>query len=88
MVFRSNRKGNMDLCLARAVPIRLDADRKAVEAGTPVPLFAARVGRPVGGGRQEYMVSPNGQRFLINTLTDEAATPLTLILNWNQVIDD
>jgi hypothetical protein len=28
------------------------------------------------------MVSPNGQRFLMNTLAEEAASPMTVILNW------
>ena len=34
-------------------------------------------------GARQYVVSPDGQRFLINTLTKEATTsPITLILNW------
>jgi hypothetical protein len=30
----------------------------------------------------QYIVSQDGQRFLMNTVTDEAAAPITLILNW------
>jgi hypothetical protein len=32
---------------------------------------------------QQYAVSADGQRFLMNTLVQEAnASPMTLILNW------
>ena len=53
--------------------------------GAPVALFPTRivgggVGEP-GQGRQ-YDVAPDG-RFLINTVLDEAAAPITLIQNWN-----
>src|SRR2546428_257413 len=51
--------------------------------GAPVPVFATRVGVPVGIGRQQYDVSADGQRFLINNLSDDATTtPITLLLNW------
>ncbi len=29
------------------------------------------------------LVSDDGQRFLMNALTDEATRPITVILNWN-----
>jgi len=35
-----------------------------------------------GTFRQQYDVSSDGQRFLINTITEEAASPITVILNW------
>ena len=42
-----------------AVPMRLDSGRNAVEAGTPVPLFAARLsGYPQAATYRQYMVSP------------------------------
>jgi serine/threonine protein kinase/Tol biopolymer transport system component len=69
-----------------AVPIRLDSERHTVDAGTPVGLFATHVGGAVQSvvfERQQYMVSPDGQRFLMNTLVeDTTSTPITLILNW------
>ena len=47
-----------------------------VESGTPVPLFSLRP-------RSEVAVARDG-RFLINTLTEDAASaPLTVILNWS-----
>jgi len=64
-----------------AVPIRLG---QSVEAGEPVALFDTHVGGAVQANlRQQYMVSPDGQRFLMNTFPDEApASPITVILNW------
>jgi Tol biopolymer transport system component len=55
-----------------------------VEPGVPVPLFATHIGGALLGSlRQNYMVSPDGQRFLMNTVVSEGpASPITLILNW------
>ena len=67
-----------------AVPIRFGPNGESVEAGAPVPLFAAHVGgwASVAPGPQ-YVVSPDGQRFLMNTAAEEAVTsPITVILNW------
>jgi hypothetical protein len=53
-------------------------------AGAPVLLLPTRIvggGLDVGLGRQ-YDVAPDG-RFLINTVLDSAAAPITLIQNWN-----
>ena len=57
------------------------------EPGAPVLLFPTRIAS--GGvddalGRQgrQYHVAPDG-RFLINTLLDSAAAPITLLMNWN-----
>ena len=66
-----------------AVPIRIDVPAKAVEPGAPVALFTTRIGGAVQSNlRQQYLVSPDGQRFLMNNVVEEAATPLTIVLNW------
>jgi serine/threonine protein kinase len=66
-----------------AVAIRLASSGQAVEAGAPVPLFATHVGGAVQGvSRQQYIVSVDGQRFLMNTVTEDATAPITVILNW------
>jgi Tol biopolymer transport system component len=54
-----------------------------IEPGEPVPLFRARI---FGGGVDsaqggQYDVARDG-RFLINTVLDDASSPITLILNW------
>jgi len=50
--------------------------------GGPVPGSHCR--RPTPGiNKQQYAVSSDGQRFLVNLAADEAvASPITLIYNW------
>ena len=65
-----------------SVPIRYSPDGREIRPETPVSLFATRVGGAVhSNDRQQYVVSADGKRFLMNTLT-EASSPITLILNW------
>jgi serine/threonine protein kinase len=67
-----------------AAAVSVDADG-LIQAGVPAPLFLAR---PAGGPipnvqKQQYAVSADGQRFLVNSATeDAAASPITLVLNW------
>ena len=66
-----------------SVATTLPKGQGRLEAGTPVRLFHARIGGPVqANSRQQYMVSPDGQRFLLNTLAEENPAPITVILNW------
>ena len=34
-------------------------------------------------GRQQYVVSADGQRFLMDTIVTQAVSPITVILNWH-----
>jgi Tol biopolymer transport system component len=69
-----------------AVPITLSKDEAS--AGVPVPLFTERTLRTNNnifyyGGAAGYDVTPDGQRFLVNRLTQEpTAGPIHLVLNW------
>ena len=50
--------------------------------GATVPLFRAESDNSFLT-RQQYVASPDGQRFLINASTDAIDPPsITLILNW------
>ena len=62
------------------VPIAVNGS--SLEYGTPAALFTPRIfgGATDGLGRQ-YDVSRDG-RFLINTVIDDASSPITLIQNW------
>jgi hypothetical protein len=64
-----------------AAPITVNG--AAVEPGTPVALFPTRI---YGGGVDnqqgwQYDVARDG-RFLINSVVDSVASPITLIQNW------
>jgi len=67
----------------RAAAVR--DSRHSHKASASVMLFSTR---SYGGGTQtgplgrQYDVAPDG-RFLINTMLDAPATPITLIKNWN-----
>jgi WD40-like Beta Propeller Repeat len=66
-----------------SVEIKLTEGR--AEIGKVVPLFRTNVGGAVslGVSRQQYAVSSDGQRFLMNTVAVEAnASPISLILGW------
>jgi len=67
-----------------AVPIRLASDGKSVEPGTPLGLLATNIGSTVLlKYRQQYLVSPDGQSFVMNSAVDEgSASPITVLLNW------
>ena len=66
-----------------AVAIKGDT---AVEMGTAVPLFEARMlNGPINlvGFRLQYDVTRDGQRFLLNVPLEETAPPpITVVTNW------
>ncbi|MGQ0732964.1 MAG: TolB family protein, partial [Acidobacteriota bacterium] len=67
-----------------AVPLAID-DTHQLRPGTPSALFMTRMpgGAVPAPQKQQYAVAPDGQRFLVNTLPEEAfELPITLILNW------
>jgi Tol biopolymer transport system component/DNA-binding winged helix-turn-helix (wHTH) protein len=65
-----------------SVPMRYTNNGREVQPDAPIALFPTNVGGAVhSNDRQQYVVSPDGTRFLMNTLT-EASSPITVILNW------
>jgi len=60
------------------------------QPGIPKSLFRAPVLGGTGGGTGiawRWDISPDGQRFLINTaLEDAAAAPITVLLNWQSAV--
>ena len=64
-----------------SVRVTFGANGKPVR-GTPLPLFRTEFDISFMA-RQQYVVSPDGERFLINAATDAIDPPsITLILNW------
>jgi Tol biopolymer transport system component len=65
-----------------AVPITVRPDGRAIQAGPVEPLFHANVGDILGIAQQQYIVTDKGQRFLVDSVVEQAAAPISLILNW------
>jgi serine/threonine protein kinase len=63
-----------------AVPVERTDGRLGF--GAPVPLFATRLPPRSAITRQQYVVSGNGQRFLMIS-ADDSAAPINLLLNWD-----
>ncbi len=65
-----------------AVPIRLDSQSGTVDVGAPVSLFTLQLPMsPTTFYARHYMVSQDGQRFLVHTVK-EVTLPITVVLNW------
>ena len=64
-----------------SVAIKATADR--IEVGAPRALFAMQPRPPVRLDAYPYDVTPDGQRFVVNTLVeDTAASNITVVHNW------
>jgi eukaryotic-like serine/threonine-protein kinase len=65
-----------------AAPIRLDSERDTAEVWPSMSLFSPHLsGNPRNPIGRHYMVSQDGQRFLMDTLK-EVTLPITVLLNW------
>ena len=70
-----------------ATTIALKSGGQAMEAGKPVSLFTPHILEMTAGDKQQYAVSRDGQRFLINVTSEEAtAAPIVVIQNWPSVL--
>lgn len=67
---------------SRLVALPISVSDTAVKAGDVTTLFHAPVGEAQGIARHHYSVSPDGQRFLVDTIVEEQAPPIVVILNW------
>jgi Tol biopolymer transport system component len=74
-----------------AAEIHIEADGHAVKPGPPVPLFPTRLATganiTVGlNARPQYAIAPDG-RFLMNvTVDDNVPSPISIILNWANLL--
>ena len=63
----------------------VDGRGASFEAGEVKPLFETRR----TGARSQYAVSTDGQRFLINTASEQAASaPIAVVVNWTAGLTD
>ncbi|PYR66299.1 MAG: hypothetical protein DMF88_16790 [Acidobacteria bacterium] len=66
----------------RLMAAAVNGRNSAFEVGAVRSLFDTRAPSTINP-RSAYDVSPDGQRFLVNTLADDdAAPPITLVVNW------
>jgi hypothetical protein len=66
-----------------AVPLRFTVQGTVLEALSPVALFDGKVGGPLStDSRQQYAVAADGQRFLMNTIAEQKAAPISVLVNW------
>ena len=63
-----------------SVPMGPGANRSGI--GAPVPLFKTGLVPSSTISRQQYVVTSDGQRFLMITTENGPAPPITLLLNW------
>jgi Tol biopolymer transport system component len=69
---------------SRMMAAKITVTGKTLTPSPPVALFQTRIaggGLDVNTGGRQFDVSSDG-RFLINTVLDSAATPITLLQNW------
>jgi Tol biopolymer transport system component len=64
-----------------AVPMALRPDGRTLRPGAAVPLFPAKVGAVQGITLHSYLVAPEGQQFLLDTVVEQTPAPISLILN-------
>ena len=70
----------------RIMTAAVAADAAGVHPGSIRPLFRIQIRRTRLDG-YPYAVSPDGQKFLVNVLLDEAAPPtISLLANWPAAI--
>ena len=65
-----------------AAPVDLSPNGAILRAGPPVPLFVANVGGLRDIPLNLYLVSSDSQRFLLDTIVEEAASPIVVVVNW------
>ena len=73
----------------KLIAVGVDARSSTFRANTPLELF--RMHSPVSSTytRNEYASTPDGQRFLVNTLVGTpASSPITVVINWSAGLKD
>ncbi len=68
---------------ARMMAVPVNPNDATFEFGSPSTLFTVRMLPFPQSTSRDYDVSPDGQRFLIGSVVNEArTTPVTIVLNW------
>ena len=70
----------------KVVAVEVKANEGELVVGAPQILFKAPISSPFFPFGMDYDVSADGQRFLISASMEEAKPPISVILNWTQLI--
>jgi serine/threonine protein kinase/Tol biopolymer transport system component len=62
--------------------VNVNGQGSTFEVGAGRPLFAAKARLNVRLDASAYDISPAGDRVIVNTIGEEIATPITLVVNW------
>jgi hypothetical protein len=65
----------------KLMSVSVETSNGALNFKPPVELFPTHI-LEVAGQKQQYVVSPNGQEFLLSGPMDVPASPINIILNW------
>jgi len=67
-----------------AAPFSVSSKDGQAVIGIPSALFQTDIvnGQVPGANKQQYVVAPDGQRFLVTRVAVQPASPVTLILHW------
>lgn len=65
-----------------AVPVVRSVVGQPFEIGRPAELFRVRVAAVDDVAMRQFIVSKDATRFLLDTVVEEAPSPITVILNW------
>lgn len=82
------RDGTEIFFLSRDYHLMVAAVRKQgteLQVDAARPLFRINY-RQVRLDAYPYAVSPDGQQFLVNSLVEDAATPISLLVNWRAAV--
>jgi hypothetical protein len=75
-----------------SVPLHVNAVGNTIEPGVPLRLFRPSIAYgglipSDGSTHQQYAVTGDGQRFLVNTVVGEpTAPPIRIVLNWQAAL--
>lgn len=58
----------------------------ALEIGRPVPLFRVPVSGTLEDYRNQYVVTADGQRFLVDTVDETRRSSVSVLVNWTTVL--
>jgi Tol biopolymer transport system component len=60
----------------------VDVTPETLDVGIPRPLFQTRIRANIASGRNDYVVTADGQRFLVDRENEHAHHSTTVVLNW------